>query len=384
MRGRPCGPALVLALLAAAPAAAQQAGSAPPEVIPGGAGLFLSPRARVEDVAAGPGGRLEVVFADARGTGSSFNRVLYARRGPGGWSAPVPVDDTPGEVRAPRLVVDAAGRTHLFWWKSRAVLLHRVVSAATDTLYREPDPRGVSDPQLAAATDGAGRIHLVHARAEGGHAYRVYDRGRWGAGPAPAAPGGYLRLDRAAAREGRVELVYVAARASALEPRANNDLWVRSLAADGWAAPMRVFAASSRTHDPVLLTDGRGVRHAAWTERSGRGRSERILHAASAGGARWSSPGDVVPMSADVDYYAPRLGRDARGRPRIVFLRSDRQAVTPQTAVLRDGRWTAPRPLAPGAAASTLDLELADDGHGALYAVWRGMDGRFRCARLPR
>lgn len=92
----------------------------------------------------------------------------------------------------------------------------------------------------------------------------------------------------------------------------------------------------------------------------------------------------MAPVSADVDYYAARLGRDARGRVRIVFLRSDRRAVTPMSAALEGTRWSTPRPLAPGAAASTLHLELADDGHGGLYALWRGMDGPFRCARFPR
>ncbi|HEX8832346.1 MAG TPA: hypothetical protein VF705_14320, partial [Longimicrobium sp.] len=152
----------------------------------------------------------------------------------------------------------------------------------------------------------------------------------------------------------------------------------------GWAVPARVFAAPSRSHDAVLVSDARGTRHAVWTERAGRGRSERILHATSRDGVTWSPPRDVVPASADVDYYAPRLGVDAQGRLHLAFLSSGRSAVVPETVVLEGNRWSAPRPLAPGAAASTLDLEMMDDGRGTLHALWRGTDGRFRHSRLPR
>jgi hypothetical protein len=360
-----------------------------PAVIPGGA--FLSPRNRLEDVVAEPGGAVHAVFTDTRGPLRRWNRVLYARLAGGAWSEPVPLDDTPGRSHAPRLAADGRRRLHALWWEgldpeSGSRLLHRASDGAgwgpVDTLYREADPRGVSDLQLAAVADGSGRLHVVHARAEGGHGYLVLDGGRWRAGPAPALGGGYLRWDREAARAGRLELAYVAAVASEEVRTANNDLWFRSLGRAGWREPAAVYRAPSRSHDPTLLTGADGVRHAVWTERTVRGASERLLHSVSRDGVHWSPPTEVVPPSPGAGFYAPRLGVDGEGRLHLAFLRASAREVVPLETRLEAGLWTAPRPLAPGAPAGTLDLELAGDGRGTLHALWRGADGRYRHSRL--
>jgi hypothetical protein len=403
-RGLPAARAAGLALLAAActpsdaaepraPAAAAEWTA--PEAIPAGTDAPLSPGARLEDVAAEPGGRVHAIFSDSRAPERGWSRVMYARRDGRGWTAPLPLDDRPGRSGAPRVVVDAAGRVHVLWWKGldpglpdRAThLLHRVRGPAgwsrADTLYHERDPHGVGDLQLAVVADGSGRLHVVHARAEGGHGYLVLQGGRRRPGPAPGLAGGDLRWNRTAARAGRPELAYVTARVSEEVRSANNDLWVRSPAGSGWTEAVPVFRAPSRTHDPALLTDARGVRHAVWVESAARGRSERLLHATSRDGVRWSRPADVAPPSPEADFYAPRLGLDGRGRLVLVFLRADAHAVVPQYTRLDAAGWGAPLPLGPQSTASTLELALADDGRGTLHALWRGMDGRYRASRLP-
>ncbi|MBW3571150.1 MAG: hypothetical protein KY467_08590 [Gemmatimonadetes bacterium] len=366
----------------------------PVAVVP--AGAFTSPRHRVEDLAAGPGGTLHAVFTDTRGPVSRWNRVLYARFDGRAWSPPEPVDDTPGRSHAPRVAVDGAGRAHVFWWEGMNTarpghgthLLHRARGgegwSAPDTVYREPAPSGLMDLQLAAVADAAGRVHVVHSRAEGRLGYAVREGEAWRAGAQAPAGGGYLRWDRPAARAGRLELAYVAAQVSEARRSANNDLWTLAQGADGWRAPAPVHLAPTQTLDPAVVTDGQGVRHAVWTERTARGRVERLLHSTSRDGVRWEVPRDVVPPSPDADFYAPRLELDAQGRVNLLFLRSTAASVVPFHA-RGDGRggWSTPRRVAPDEPSGRLDLELAADAGGTLHALWRGVDGLYRHARLP-
>ena len=357
------------------------------------AGAFHSPRSRVEDVAAEPGGAVHAVFLDTNGPVRGWNRVLYARLDADG-AAPAALDDTPGRSQAPRVAVDGNGTVHVVWWEAvdprmpdaGTHLLHRAAGAAgwspADTLYRETDPAGLRDLQAALAADGRGRLHLLHSRASGGLGYLVLEGGRWRAGADPRLPGGYLRWDRGAARRGRLEMAYVAAQVTDQVRESNNDLWFRTLDGGGWSEPAAVHVAPTRSHDPALLTDARGVRHAVWVESGARGRAERLLHATSRDGVRWSAAAEITTPAPDADYYAPRLGLDARGRLHLVYLRGDAAAVVPQQTRLEADGWAPAAPLSADAVSDALELELASDGAGTLHAVWKGRDGAYRRSRL--
>lgn len=375
--------------------------AAPPEaawsrvaVLPGGA--FTSPRHRVEDVAAGADGTLHALFTDTRGPVNRWNRVLYARFHGGRWTAAEPVNDTPGRSHAPRLALDGAGRAHVLWWEgmneadpgSGTHLLHRARDgegwSAADTVYRETAPTGLVDLQAAAVADAAGAVHVVHSRAAGRLGHAVLREGRWTAGDGAPAGGGYLRWDRSAARAGRLELAYVAAQVSETRRQANNDLWMLPRAGNAWGEPVPVHLASTQTLDPAVITDGAGVRHAVWTERTVRRRSDRLLHATSRDGVRWAPARDVVRPSAAADFYAPRLALDAEGRVNLVFLRANAASmVSVHTRRGPDGAWSPPRGVAPGAPSGGRELELTADEGGTLHAVWRGVDGLYRYARFP-
>lgn len=374
------------------PAAAPATWSAPVVAVP--AAAFHSPRSRIDDVVAEPDGAVHAVFLDTSGPMRGWNRVLYARVDAPG-AAPVPLDETPGRSQAARVAVDGEGRVHVVWWDARdprmpdagTHLLHRSTDAAgawsaPDTLYRETDPRGLRDLQAALAADGRGRLHLLHSRAEGGLRYVVLDDGRWREGADPRLPGGYLRWNRTAARQGRMELAYVAAQISDEVRRANNDVWFRALGGSGWKEPAPVHVAPTRSHDPALLTDARGVRHAVWAESGVRGRAERLLHATSRDGVRWSEPAEAAAPAAGVDYYAQRLGLDAQGRLHLVYMRGDAAAVVPQQTRLEADGWAPAAPLAADAVSDALELELASDGARTLHAVWKARDGAYRRARL--
>jgi hypothetical protein len=394
----PCG-ALLLALAAACGVARPSAPAAlppsRPQALPVSLSSFAAGFPRIGGIAADAAGGLHAVFVDDADHDRHGDRVLYTRRVGGTWMEPVRLDDASGVSAAPRVVAEPDGRAHAFWFEGldprlptmTTVLLHRAWDGARwsppETLYREPPGRGQVYPNLAVTLDGEGRVQVVHTRAAGGFvALTLAPGGAWSTQPT-GTDGSSPRWDAAPRRGAGVGMVFVAARLSPLHRSANNDVWFQELRDGRWSEPAPVYVGTGWSYDPELLTDGRGVRHAVWLEGMQQGRTERVLHATSPDGERWSEPEDVTPAVPGGDFQSPRLSLTAAGRVELVVTRHEGTLGNPRHFRLRleDGRWSAAEELFGELGPSGGEM-LTASGPGALYGVWRGGDGVYRSATL--
>ncbi|HYR09212.1 MAG TPA: sialidase family protein, partial [Longimicrobium sp.] len=322
------------------------------------------------------------------------DQVLYTRADGGAWTEPERLDAGPGLSESPRVVVDGRGRVHVLWYEAMdparpaamTDLLHRVWDAgrwsAAESLYREPAPAGLGDLSLAATVDGGGRVQVVHTRAAGGAAHLTLGLA------GPARPLGqevaYPAWDAARGADGGLGMVYVAARASVLQPSANNDVYFQELRGGRWSAPVPVHVSAAWAYEPALATDARGVRHVVWLQGWKEGRSDRVMHATSRDGVTWSEPADVTPAVPGGDFQAPRLSLDAAGRVRLLVTRHEGQLGRPRhwQMELDGGRWSAAVQLFPDLGPARSHMETAATPGGPLHALWRGGDGAYRHATL--
>lgn len=337
------------------------------------------------------GGRVHAVFLDAPQGSTRPDQVLYSRLDGGRWTEPEALVDAAGPVALPQVVVDGDGLVHVVWWSAPPAGLPRAVVhrqwdgaawSAPDTLYHEPSPNGVPHPTLAVRTDARGHLQVVHARASGGFAHLTLPpRGR--AAAELGTEGGYLRWDDGPG--GGSAVAFVAARVSPLRRAANNDVWTQLRRGDGWSEPIPVHVSDGWSYEPVLWTGRTGMRHAVWLEGAEESRPDRVLHATSPDGIRWSPPADITPAVPGGDFQAPRLAEDAAGRLRLVVTRNEGSIGRPRhyEMLLEDGRWSAPRPRFADPGHSRSPLAMTADASGTLHALWRDLHGTYRHATSP-
>jgi hypothetical protein len=388
-------PVLPLAACGDARAAQARAPKAPaawsaPRSLPESLASFSRAHPRLEGTAAGPAGSLHAVLVEDGDRDQRGDQVLYTGWDGRPWTRPERLDTHSGRSASPRVVVDGRGRVHVLWYEAAdsahpAVvtdLLHRVWEAgrwsAARSVYREPNAAGLAELPLAVTVDAQDRVRVMHARAAGGAAHLTLD--------GPASPLGsdaaYPRWDASPAGAGRTGLVYVAARASVLQPEANNDVYFQEAHSGRWGDPVPVHVSVGWSFEPVLATDGRGVRHVVWLEGMTQSGAERVMHATSRDGATWSEPADITPAAPGGDFQAPRLSVDAAGRVRLLVTRHEGRLGKPRhwQMELHRGRWSAPVQLFPELGSARSHVETAAAPNGALHAIWRGGDGVYRHA----
>lgn len=342
-------------------------------------------------VAADAAGGVHVLYLVDRPAESREPRLFHAARTDGAAPAALPLDDGRARIASPRLTVDGAGRVHAAWIAGEdpaeprrlTHVVHRVLDAGrwspAARVHREASEHGIQAPFLALRTDGRGRPSLLVARPDAGFSALTLDRGRWEAREDTAAAGGYAEWN--AAGGDHADFVYVASELVPGERTAVNDVWYRPAAPEGWGEPIRVHGAPTYSLEPQLATDGGGTRHVVWREGDSPGRTDRLFHASAAPGEGWAPPRAFVPASAGAAVFAPRLAVDGRGvvhlaflgvpesgEPRIYLARMERSAWHPLERFVPD----------PGPAGGP--VSLAVDAAGAVHAVWRAADGRFRHA----
>jgi len=289
------------------------------------------------------------------------------------FQAPELVWETTGRTSGPQIVVDAAGRAHLFFQDAteagEAVALYHVdldggpPYAPNDVLVGI----GADYRDYRLAADPFGNVHalfvresrLWHAMAPGDAAG---DAGRWSEAVSlgTAAPGAELAVDA----EGRVHVCF---------PRGAEVRYVRS--DDGgatWGADELVAAAEFPAIAVYLAcaADAAGAVHVAWAEAEPPSfyPSKGVWYAGSDdGGASWSAPEPV----AGEHYTLPELLADGSGAVHMLWQADiglgGRQYRRQDAGA--DG-WSAVETVVPvGRGGMSGDAPLAVDGDGGVHAV---------------
>ncbi|HET7464174.1 MAG TPA: hypothetical protein VFJ82_23150, partial [Longimicrobium sp.] len=385
-----CGRAAPEAARAAEPAAAWSAPVAAPALTDA---LGRGARHEAAALAATPDGVVHAVFAADQDGDGWADALRYARLQDGRWSAPETVKDGAGLAEDARLAVDGDGVAHVLWlanlgggvaaqWPTAVMERRRGPRGweAARTLYREPGTHGMPARSLGAATGPDGVVEVLFP-ANGKGVARVRLRG---AARSPAAfiaeDGRSLALSQGPARA-PLALAFVAERVSPAHPRAESDVFARTLRGGGWSGAAQVHAADRRySHHPQAAVDARGTLHLVWLEDTdGSVFPEAVFHATSAGGAHWSAARDVTPAAlrggvplraaavadgAGTVHVLLRATRAGDRRPGLYHF-ALRGGVPGTMATL-----AAPGDMGPGSAQAVYDVRRR-----TVVALWRGMDG---------
>lgn len=373
-------------------AVARSSRAAGAAVIPGLTGRLAARGYRVGALHADGRGRLHLVVEGDENRHAYAERLYYAVREGGRWSAPVPLSETPGLSHGARIVSGGDGRVHVLWYEHRGGAPARL---ATDVLVRTRGARGWTPPvslyhaaagfepaPMAVGTDADGQVQVLHATRDRGLGRLVLARGRWW----PAGftdDGGFAPHWVQSA--GGAAFAYVA-----VVPRPHrvgrSDVYLRSAHAMGWGEPLPVHTDEAEfSHHPQVVVDGGGRWHAAWLEgRAGQVLPSRLLYASSADGRTWSAPVDLTPPGApSAEVYSARLAADRRNRIHLTFTQA-REGIGDHALfyLRRDaGGWTAPARLFPALGYAGPVLETAQEGD-RLHLAWKDARSRYRHAVL--
>jgi hypothetical protein len=384
-------------------AAAPAAGWSPPRVEPAlSDALGRDGRHNLAAVAVDAAGTLHAVFGmDGDGDGRA-EALRYARMDDGAWSPPQPVAATPDLADPARVAVDGDGTVHVLWLARGNAAAPSVVAtdvvwralrgglwSAPRVLYREPHRAGLAVRWLAAATDARGDVQVLFPPQGRGFGHLTL-RGASAGTPRYLDHEGNTMAFSAAAAGAPLEVAYVGERVSRERPRAESDVFVRTLAAGGeWSEAREAHAIAGRfAHYPQPVVDARGTRHLFWLEDTdGSVKPEAVFHATSADGVSWSRPEDVTPPG--VRGGVPlRVHAAADGADRIHLLIRYATAGPPRVQLahvsLHDGRLSAEHTLARAGEIGPGEASLAVDARrGRVLALWRGGDGVYRWSALP-
>jgi hypothetical protein len=354
------------------------------------AGAFSGNDHRIAALGAGPGGTLHALFLDDRNGDGAPDRLLHASYDGAAWHAPVLLDETPGPTSAPLLAVDGgSGVVYAFWLEGGPPaetgdpppldgVLYRTLRdgawSPVRELYRAAAGIALARSALAAAAV-AGRIHVVYGRGDGGLDHAVLDSTGWRTVPAGREGAEPVLVP---GPRGALALADLSSAMSPLlggGPRANHDPWVRLLGPAGWSQPARVHVnPGGASHAPQVAWDADGGLHAVWLEADpGQLLPTHLLYARSRNGVAWSPPRELAAEAPGRVFYAPRLAVDGRGVIHLTVTRFRSGVSDPRHfhLTLRDGRWSAVRPV-PGADGSDSELETVADSRGVVHAVWNG------------
>lgn len=346
-------------------------------------------------------GVLHAVFGVDRDGDRRADALEYARLDGGAWSPPQEVVATLDLADPAAVAVDGDGDVHVLWYGHSGGLSTR--TTPTDVmqrvlrggrwspprvLYHETARSGMHVRWLAAATDARGDVQLLFAPEGRGLGNITLRSERVGA-PTFLDHDGNMMAFSASVPGAPLEVAYIGEQVSREHPRADNDVFVRSLSPGaGWSEARGAYQNPGRfSHYPQVVVDSRGVRHLFWLEDTdGSVQPEAVYASTSREGATWSPPVDVTP--AEVRGGVPmRLSAVADASDRIHLLvhyaTAERRM---QLAYLRidGGKPVVERTLAAAGQVGPGEAQLAyDRQHGRVLAVWRGADGVYRWSELP-
>jgi hypothetical protein len=345
-------------------------------------------------------GALHAVFGVDRDGDRRADALEYARLDGGTWSAPQEVVSTLDLADPAQVAVDGDGAVHVLWYghsggtaprTAPTDLLQRVLRggrwSAPRVLYHEPRPSGMHVRWLTAATDARGGVQVLFAPEGRGFGHLTL-RGEAASAPKYLDHDGNMMAFSAPVPGAPLEVAYIGERVSRERPRADNDVFVRSLSPGGdWSESREAYHGPERfSHYPQLVVDGRGVRHLFWLEDTdGSVQPEAVYASTSRDGATWSAPMDVTPAAVRGGVPLRVLAvADASGRIHLLvrYATAERRVQLAYLAV-DAGRAVDERTLARASEIGGGEAQLAyDRPHGRVLALWRGADGLYRWSAL--
>ncbi len=276
------------------------------------------------DIAVDLSGRVHVVWSSGvdLGRGEAYDTVMYASSSDGrAWSLPLDVVALPseGNVTRPALLTDAAGALHMTY-RSNMVYYTRVSTQAVAAPNFLP-PRSISSGDNGyfsrLVLDAAGRLHVFYTEyaqpagcPECLHVYhRVSeDNGLVWSLPEDITPGpsGAAKPSVVVDTQGRLHLVWEAGRGGDLGQLAAPTTAIYVGSDDGgrtWRPPLILAPSDSQARHVTLGMTGTGQLVAAWLSLP----EDRILYRTSDdGGLTWAQPQAIPGGYGGWTVYAGR------------------------------------------------------------------------------
>lgn len=260
----------------------------------------------------------------------------------GGWSPPVPIARTEGQLALSTLVSDGAGRLHLFYTDRPSENLPGAINYMRwdDSGWSRPldvivDP-GTADPNgPRVAIDSQQNVHVIWGGAS--HSLRYAS--------APLAEAGSARA---------------------------------------WSTPETLVQSLPASHDIIATSDG--ALHVAYSSSSEQNTVSMITSTDL--GQTWGAPATIAEIATSVNASDVRLAMDGAGRFHAVWTEYQLPSGWPPTGVYysrsTDGgvTWSAARQVAPEGHAQ---IGVTTVGNDAVHLVWRstiGGDGTFHQVSL--
>ena len=319
-------------------------------------------------------------------TGGEY-RVASARRPAGGtWSSPTFLSRSSTETGYAGVGLDAAGNAIAIWRRLDTAHNGRIQAAIRPAGGSWGSPVTLSAAGQYAdrpdvAVNAAGAAFAVWLLNDGTH-----DRVQASVRP----PGGTWSAPRTLSAAGQDASVPQVAgdahgRAVAVWERTDAAGHLRTQAAAyssaGWGAVRTLSAAGSDVDWPRVAVDGHGTAVAVWSRQTSNG--SRIEAARRPAGGNWSAP--VFLSAAGQDAYIPDVAADGAGIDYAVWRQYDGANFLIRTSVRSaTGSWSStPRTLS--ATGHTSDVpRIAVNAHGDAVAIWQRFDGQLiQSARRP-
>ena len=344
-------------------------------------------------------GVVHAVFAADQDGDGWGDALRYARLQDGRWSAPERVKEGAGLAEDARLAVDGDGVVHVLWlanlggaaaqWPTAVMERRRTATgwAPARVLFREPGTHGMPARSLAAATGPGGVVEVLFP-ADGRGVGRVRLRGAAASSVAYIPRDGRSLALSAGAPGAPLVATFIAEAVSPRHPRAESDVFAATLRGGGWGGAAQVHAADRRySHYPQAVAGAHGARHLVWLEDTdGSVFPEAVFYARSLDGEQWTAARDVTPaaLRGGVPLRAAAV-LDDRGTVHVVLRATRAGGGRPGLYhfALRGG---VPGPLttlaAPGELGPGSTQAVYDPLRRTVVALWRGVDGVYRTARL--
>jgi hypothetical protein len=297
-----------------------------------------------------------------------------------GWrTAELIENQNSGDAANPQIVIDPSGNAIAVWQQSDGVRYNIWSNRYTPgngwgraELIETADEGSATDPQIAV--DAAGNALAVWAQFDGQtsniHANRYSANAGWGSGEIiETQPGKASRPQIAVDAQGNAVAVWSQSFGSIVDVRSN-----RYLAGEGWGTSEPVESGNGSAAGVRIAMDERGNAIAVWQQLSG-SRYDIRSNRYRSDGSGWGN--DVLVENVNTGAAVnPELAVEKGGTAFVVW----QQTAGSRTDILSsrytaDGGWEVAALVSTENVGQAAEPQIAVDGNGAAFAVWRQPGG---------
>jgi len=280
-------------------------------------------------VAVDAGGNVTAVWRQFKSASNyGINASRYSN---GSWSAPVRVDNVPGNAVSPSLVADAAGNLTAAWPQSNGTRVvinaSRYSSGSWSAPVQIDNPNATGDAMaVVLAVDAAGHVTASWNQYNGTN--YVINTSRYSSG--------------------------------------------------SWSAPVQVDNpnAAGNAQTPVLAVDAAGNVTAAWYQVNG---TYNVINASRYSNGRWSTPTQVSSANATGDAINAAVAVDVAGNLTLAWIQHDATRYAVNASRFSNGSWSVPTEIDdPSTTGNAINPVLGVDPTGNVTATWyQGSPGTY-------